>query len=540
MSGFYITNKIIEVHKQKKENFLLARGNKLKSYKHKDVTILTSYYNSPNLFTQNNYLIVSDTCIVNYASTKLLELYQNYGEKMLLKLNGSFSFVVYDSEKNILFGARDRLGEKPFFYTINENGIECSSSLKSICVGNKFEIDETAKSMYKKFGYIFDSKCIFKNVNKLKAGHYFIYDLNTKKFKIEKYWDIDGTGFSVYSKIKDEKTIIEDINDILEDSIRLRMVEKCGIGISSGTDGFALFCYTNTLKASYPLYNIIPSLKNRYNEYPDALAHVQKINPEKEIKHKFLDEIELMNGVTNYFKFYDEPNSDFSEIITDSLFAFMSKDGIDNELSGIGSDDIFFAKPIYKKYFNDIKHYTNSYSEELKNTDSSPNTIYDFSNLLNDNDLLSLQKYNIKTYLPNLLIKEDIASTHNKINVKNPFCDYRLVEYLNTLDLQFLFKNNQFKYLLKSLILKNFGVDFFNVKKKGFFPDLKRIYNIKTIKEEIFDNLTKEKIMIFFPEINYENIQRYLKKYDRIETNKLFLNLYFYIKMLSNYEKNVF
>ena len=100
------------------------------------------------------------------------------------------------------------------------------------------------------------------------------------------------------------------------------------------------------------------------------------------------------------------------------------------------------------KYRNNITQYTNSYIDFSKYCNNK-NEIKDFSNILDNNDLLSLQRYNIKTYLPNLLVKENIASTHNGVEVINPFCDYRLVEFLNTLDIEVLYKNKQIEDLWK-------------------------------------------------------------------------------------------
>lgn len=543
MAGFYFSNKNLN-HDiiSKKQEYLFFRGSNIKSNTiGKDITIISATYSNTILYTNENLTIICDGNIVNYDSYEsLIELYKKYGKDMLLKLNGGFSFIIYDSEKQILFGARDRLGEKPFFYTINKNGIECSSSLKSICVGNKFEINPIAKTMYMNYGYIYDSCCIFKEVNKLQAGHYFIYDLKTNNIQIEKYWDIDGIGFYEYPKMNTAKEAIEYIDKLLEDAIKIRVksLDKFGVAISSGTDGFIIYSYLNKLKYSPELYNIISCEKSPYNEYPDALEHVHIIDTNKQIKYKCLTNQDFIDGIENYFMYYEEPNSDFSDIITDSLFTLIKNNNVTAELSGIGSDDIFFAKPLYKSYMNKIKEYNNSYIDFGQYCRKKEKTI-DFSNVFNDNDILSLQRYDIKTYLPNLLVKEDIASSHNGVTVINPFCDYRLVEFLNTLDVNVLYKNKEFKYLLKQLILNKFSIDFFNATKRGFFPNIDCIYSIDLIKNDIIHYLTRKNINKFLPEINYNRIKIFIEDYDTYYKDRTLLNIYFYIRMMLNYEINI-
>jgi len=542
MSGFYITNSKLL---QGKAEFLKPRGNKIDTKICLSVSIVGSSYKSSSITQSENgdMYIAADNQLYNTDSLEVL--YRRYGTECLKYLNGGFSFVIYDSAKNILFGARDRLGEKPFFYYYDGKNIECSSSLKAICYGkSSLEINETAKKMYIKYGFLYDTACIFKEVKKLPAGHYFMYDLTTNKMSIHKYWDLDPKYFENYPSIRNTAEAVEYIDNLLYDSIRIRVPshEKIGMGISSGTDSFTIYNYLRSMEKDPPLFSVVSWDRNSpYNEYPYAVENVRSVFPDKSIDAFFLDDNEYIDGVNDYFEYYEEPNSDFSCPITNLLFNKMKNCyNTDIAFSGIGADDIFFGKPVYTNFFGNIKAYNVSYTPGLEAMCDQRIEIDDFSEVLDPSNVLSMQNYDIKTYLPNLLVKEDIASTHYGIEVRSPFCDHRLVEFLSTLSREVIFPDGRVKYLMKLLIQKKFKIDFFNRRKIGFFPNLKNIASIKSIREDLFETLNADRIKTYFPEMSIDKIKYKMDNYLINDSERNLLNLYFYIKMMLNYREKIF
>ena len=107
-----------------------------------------------------------------------------------------FAFVIYDITKQQFFGARDRLGQKPFYYYLNGKEFEFSSQISSIQLFNENRLTISSNSIqkYLSWGTIPDTNSIFNEIKKLQAGHYFTYNLNTGEFKNEEYWDIDYLG----------------------------------------------------------------------------------------------------------------------------------------------------------------------------------------------------------------------------------------------------------------------------------------------------------------------------------------------------------
>ena len=127
----------------------------------------------------------SDTEVIVHA-------YLEFGEDCLSHLRGMFSFVIYDKRKQVLFGARDRFGIKPFYYYQDNNQLVWGSEIKVIMAANGVEknIQYQGLDDYLTYGYILGDRSIYQGVKKLEPGHSFKLNLDDGSFKIKKYWDI--------------------------------------------------------------------------------------------------------------------------------------------------------------------------------------------------------------------------------------------------------------------------------------------------------------------------------------------------------------
>ena len=547
VSGFYLSNNTYTpAVLDKKANHLRCRGRNIKTISEEDMVFISSVHNKESNITHcNDLYILLDGTIYNkndysddfYFSNDedfLICMYRKYSYSMLTKLNGDFAFVIIDRKNKTVFGARDRLGKKPLFYS-NVLGFECSSSLKSLHCDKTIKINDRAEKMYMKFGFIYDTECIFEGTYKLQAAHYFVYDLVARHISVQKYWDINEQN---EHQVLDKQNTIDRLDYLIDDAIKRRIQKDSiiGMGISAGVDSFSIFNYLCMNEIDPALFNIVPKFSSEsYNEYPIALEHVHSVRPEKDINVCKLSDADCYTGLYNYFSLYDEPNSDFSCIITNLLFSNMRAKGITLAFSGIGADDILFGKISYFSYLNDISSYSVSSSVLGKYIIDSTD-IDDFRNNLVSNEPVSMQRYDINTYLCNLLVKEDIASQANGIDIRTPFCDYRIVEFTNSIPLDILYYDGQLKYLLKKIVLDKFHVNLFNQPKHGFAPDIKEILKIAAIREDIKKNLTNEIMQYLFPEISYEDVENAFNKSTTSNSNFI-LNLYLYTKMIMNYAK---
>jgi asparagine synthase (glutamine-hydrolysing) len=122
----------------------------------------------------------------------LCAAYLEYGENCVHHFSGMFAFVIYDEQKQQFFGARDRLGKKPFYYYHNGKDFEFSSQISSIQLHHQqLSISEKAIAFYLAWGSIPEPQSIFNEIKKLLPGHSFTFDLNTGSFNSKQYWDID-------------------------------------------------------------------------------------------------------------------------------------------------------------------------------------------------------------------------------------------------------------------------------------------------------------------------------------------------------------
>lgn len=148
----------------------------------------------------------------NHSDTEvLIHLYSKHGTEMLDKLNGMFSFVIHDRNKQVLFGARDHFGIKPLYYSFSNDSLAFASELKSLrpVPWINWDINQSALSHYLSFQTIPAPLTIYNNVKKLGAGECFTFDIKQKRLSTNKYRNLEignnknlSNGNALASKIE--------------------------------------------------------------------------------------------------------------------------------------------------------------------------------------------------------------------------------------------------------------------------------------------------------------------------------------------------
>lgn len=166
----------------------------------------------------------------------ILNLYMEYGDDCLTYLNGAFAFLIYDSKEKTVFGARDRIGEKPFVYAEWNDGVACASEIPAIKVISEVDMTYSGRAigiyMLRNMRHIPEPFTIYNGIKKLMPGHA-IRIKNGKVEKIWKYWMPDWN----------EKEIsAADVREMLDESVRSRLVADVPIGamLSGGVDSSAI------------------------------------------------------------------------------------------------------------------------------------------------------------------------------------------------------------------------------------------------------------------------------------------------------------
>jgi asparagine synthase (glutamine-hydrolysing) len=185
---------------------------------------------------------------LNSDTEVLLHLYEEKGEAMLDELNGMFAFVIYDRKRKRLFGARDRVGIKPFYYFKDAGLFAFASELKSLLALPAVSRDLDFQSLYHYMTLLFvpGERTIFSNIKRLPPGHYFSFDLSSRELSIRRYWKL-RTDRAEHNR--SEAEWIEIIQHELREAVRRWTLSDVPIGcsLSGGLDSSAVVALLSEL-----------------------------------------------------------------------------------------------------------------------------------------------------------------------------------------------------------------------------------------------------------------------------------------------------
>lgn len=454
----------------------------------------------------------------------LLYAYKKWGIKCLEKLNGMFSFVIYDKKKNLLFGARDRIGEKPLKYYIGKNIFAFSSEIKGLLpiLPKRPELDPIAINHYLTLQYVPFPYTGFKHIFKLPPAHYFIY--KNEKLQIQKYWSLSFSKKENLSEGEWEDVLLKK----LRESVKARLISDVPLGafLSGGIDSSAVVA----LMAEHSKEKIktfsIGFNDSKFDESYFARIVAKQYHTDHSsivVTNKMMSDV--FEKLSDY---YDEPFADNSAIPT-FLLSKLARKKVTVALSGDGGDENFagyerynivafsnlyksvpkeikdllvygtgfirsianttftersyiytktFSLPYYRKYLFYNSFFNNEIKRELFSRDFKAKVarldtfnMYKkmYSPKLSDIDNALL--FDIMTYLPeDLLYKTDIASMANSLEIRSPFLNHELFELTAQIPFHFKIKLFNKKYIFKKLLLKNkyLPKEIIYRKKRGF------------------------------------------------------------------------
>lgn len=478
-------------------------------------------------------------------------MYEKYGTRAVNYLNGMFSFIIYDKRKNIIWGARDRLGKKPFYYWHSTKGIEFASQLSPIASGNTFHIDETARQLYLLHSYIPDPYCIYKEVKKLRAGCHFTYDISTNKIDIQPYWDIfsNTCGFSKPKTYNEAKEVVK---NILFDSVKIRLNADVPVGmfLSGGIDSSLVSAVVSKLNKNITAYTI--GFKDaKYNESDHAVEVAKALGIP--IKVNFCEGDDMLRMFKDYVHYYDEPFADFS-LIPSSLVAEKARKDVTVVLGGDGGDELFFGYPKYLKlrylelfyciplpvrkllakslhpFFDEYElrklvykttaeayrgtgTYCHYYGAENYDSSVICEKIPDANYINNQRGMLKYSDYDIKMYMNSCInTKTDRATMRSSLELRSPIMDYRLAEYSRLLPLEYMYnKDLGAKRILKDILYEMVPRNILERPKKGFGAPLNRWFR-GDLHDMVEHTVTRENISKLFPDLNSEVVNNFLYK----------------------------
>ena len=419
----------------------------------------------------HNFITNSDTEVI-------LKAYVQWKDECVNKFNGICAFAIWDENKQHLFFARDRIGVKPFFYTIINNSFIFGSEIKALLEHKYVEpvIDENSIAEIIFLGPGRTPGCgIFKNINELKPASCGYY--NKSGIKIKKYWVLKDKP---HNDSFDDT--VEKVRYLVKDAIKRQLVSDVSIGtfLSGGLDSSII-----SSVASTHLKEKGQQLKTFSVTYEDNDKHFKSSkfqpNNDNEYIKKMVDYLQCEHHLIT-LKNQDLANALYMAVdardlpgmadVDSSLLLFCKeiKKHCTVALSGECADEIFGGYPWYRdKNIRAINGFpwsqTTKYRKSfLKNDIKIPDaeafvyskyndTIINTSKLDKITPLESrmkeMMKLNLEWFMQTLLDRKDRMSMYNGLEVRVPFCDYRIAEYLYSVPWEYKDYNNYEKGLLR-------------------------------------------------------------------------------------------
>jgi asparagine synthase (glutamine-hydrolysing) len=287
----------------------------------------------------------------NSDTEVILHAYEEWGPQCLKRFNGMFAFAIWDNVQRTLFVARDRIGEKPLYYYFDGKRFFFSSEIKAILADPSIprEIHLPGLANFLAFGHAVAPETIYRNISKLLPGHYLI--LRNGQFDIKEYWDVGFEPQLPEEKHFSEADYIHYIRELLDDSVRRRMIADVPVGafLSGGVDSSTIVALMKR-HASGPVKTFSLGFDvggGAYNELPDARAIAEYLGTEHyELHVSHTDLVKLLYKLVYH---YDEPFGDAAgfPVLLISQFA---REQVKVVLAGDGGDEIFGG---YRRYAAD-------------------------------------------------------------------------------------------------------------------------------------------------------------------------------------------
>lgn len=268
----------------------------------------------------------------------LLAAYQHWGEAALDRLTGQYAFVIYDREARTLFAARDRAGEKPFFYRHGERGFAFASELKALLAHPEMprEADPEALDHYLAYGYVPRQLCMLKGYAKLPAGHKLRYDLAEDRLEVLPYWTLPRWDESRRQPIDE---LVEEFEPLLDRAVGRQLLADVPVGIllSGGLDSSLIAATALRVSGKVTTFTI---------GFPGHAAHDESPIAKRLANELGTDHVELMADagsvdlVPRLAAQFDEPIADTSMIPT-YMVSRLVRQQATVALGGDGGDELF-------------------------------------------------------------------------------------------------------------------------------------------------------------------------------------------------------
>lgn len=517
-------------------------------YKNQKILIFNGeIYNFKELNKELNELKIFNSG--NSDTETLFHCIENFGiEQTLSKIDGMYAFAFFDIKKNKLFLARDKIGEKPLYYSHNNDFFIFSSEIKSIILSNTKNYEPNYEIFHEIFlhGQIYGSETAFKNIFEVQPGFFLELNITLNSFKLYQYWKIEDF------EINNNKILINEFEEKFNDCIKSRLISDFPISslISGGIDSSSLAYKLLELSNQNDFNFFFAKNKNKeIDEYKQVQYFInflkKKFNKKKINLHIVKTEIyDYWNNLEKTAYHNDEPCTFNNFQLVYNLTKEINKKKFKVVFSGEGSDEIFFG---YERFINTSKKFEkNNHDQNLSNIyyGSSYKDLENISKIINSKNLekkiynsesweyleMISKKFDLNTVqmifsqkyrMLGLLQRQDRAAMANGVESRAPFLKASFVKWINSININYKYnkKNNINKLILRKYMSKYLNSKIVLRKKIGFATDFDL---------EITKNLTLKKIKKIVQNensfssnyLNKKNLMKILDDNSSLEKNK--------------------
>jgi asparagine synthase (glutamine-hydrolysing) len=526
-------------------------GNIWMGHRRLSIIDLSSLGAQPMLSFDESLVIVFNGEIYNYKSIRdelrtkgysfksdsdtevLLNAWHCWGEDVFQRLDGMFAFALLDLKKNTIVLARDRVGEKPLYYSFTSRGLIFASELKSIlhCDISERKFNHQALDCLLGFGYVPGDICIVEGAKKLPPASFLTWKIGENTPVVNSYW----TPPMPLASFKSGESLLDKMDTILGAAVKSQMVADVPVGVmlSGGLDSSLITAYAS--ENDRDIYTFTVGFEGYGGA--DERHYARQVAQWFGTRHKELNvdgaNPEIMSILAAQCC---EPNTD-PAIIPGYLIYKASSEYCKVVMGGDGGDEIFGGYDRYEQwlkmknqissYPNRLKdiisytsekflpiglkgrHYLMQFETDFKKSIPLKDNLFTMSERLSlltgtvpiqDNSMIKLQmvekeldfmeramRYDFKGFLPeNILTKVDRSSMLSSVEVRSPFLSKGIIEFAME-EVQPEMKRR--KKILRQLAQRKLPHFINTQRKQGFIPPLEFWMKEKKWQEFIKDNL---------------------------------------------------
>ncbi len=444
-------------------------------------------------------------------SEVILHLYEEHGTECLQFLRGMFAFVIWDEKQQVLFGARDRFGIKPFYYMEKTGLFAFSSEIKALAEipDLPFHVDERAFLDYLTFQYVPDPRTMFSGIYRLPPAHYFIKSPE-HPVRLSRYWQM---RFAPAEKSLSYFT--EGIREKLRESVKLHLNSDVprGAFLSSGVDSAIIAALAGEVE---PISTFsVGYAEKEYSELEEARETADYLGTDH--NEYIITPEEFLKHLPELIWHFDEPVADPAAI---SLFfvARMASEKVTVALSGEGADEVFGGygiyrepaalspvhrvpnplrsylfqvgkllpdrtpgksylsraqRPLEERFLGNARIFDPREKEKLTGRQNTPSperlTAPFYRQVAHLDDVARMQYIDLNFWMPgDILMKADKMTMANSLELRVPYLDHQLFEFAATIPLKYRVRGKTTKLALREAFKDILPSQAVNRPKKGF------------------------------------------------------------------------